>query len=130
MEINNAFGRGSRSDISANMCPPSSIHARLVHSISWCLCIFLPLSNAMLKTHDLLEVLICFILSVTASTEGGLSFGRPLGAPAAFGFCLSLWEVVFLGSSLVNGMNSGAPGIYFRRGSGIFRPFKSQPDAP
>ena len=36
--------------------------------------------------QPLLDVLICFILSATLSTDGGLSLGWPLGAPPAFGF--------------------------------------------
>lgn len=32
------------------------------------------------------------------------------------------WEVEDLGSSFVKGMNSGAPGMYFRSGSGTLKP--------
>ena len=48
----------------------------------------------------------------------GTTFG--LGALSTLPF--AFWEVVSLGRSLVNGMKSGAPGRYFRSGSGTVKP--------
>ncbi len=48
------------------------------------------------------------------------------GAIVDFGpdaFPLIFCDVESLGSSLVYSMNAGAPGIYFRRTSGTFRPW-------
>lgn len=61
---------------------------------AWYLCTFPYAENAMLVPscpciaphQPLLDVLMCFILSATSSTEGGSSFGPPLGAPPVFGF--------------------------------------------
>ena len=70
----------------------------------------------------MLEVLICFILSATLSTDGGFSFGPPLGALAVFDLGGAFREVEFLGSSFVNGRNSGDPGMYFCNGFGTLIP--------
>ena len=65
-----------------------------------------------------------FILSATLLVEGGLSLGPPEGAPSSFGLALVFvfCDVESLGNSLVNGRNSGAPGMYFRSGSGTSIP--------
>jgi hypothetical protein len=66
------------------------------------------------------------ILSATLLVDGGLSFGPPDGAPSVFGFGGALLEVEFFGNSLVYGRNSGAPGMYFRRGRGTSIPCTGQ----
>jgi hypothetical protein len=53
-----------------------------------------------------------------ASAPTGATFG--FGALSTFPF--AFWEVVSLGRSLVKGINSGAPGRYFRSGSGTLKP--------
>jgi hypothetical protein len=68
------------------------------------------------------ETFISFILSATLLADGGFSFGPLDGTPSVFGFGLLFCEVESLGSSLVYGRNSGAPGMYFRSGSGTTIP--------
>jgi hypothetical protein len=86
--------------------------------------VVVPASSCIGLHQLLLDVLICFILSATLSTDGGLSLGPLLGALPVFGFDGAFWEVEFFGSSFVNGRNSGDPGMYFRNGTGTLMPWK------
>lgn len=67
-----------------------------------------------------------FSLSATFPTVSAAApvaaFAGSLGLEALFSFAFCLLEVVSLGSSLVKGMKSGAPGRYFLKGSGTLSP--------
>jgi hypothetical protein len=49
--------------------------------------------------------------------------GATFGFEAFSAFPFAFWEVVSFGNSLVKGINSGAPGRYFRSGTGTVNPY-------
>lgn len=49
--------------------------------------------------------------------------GATFGLGAVLAVPLAFWDVVSFGRSFVKGMNSGAPGRYFRSGSGTLNPY-------
>lgn len=61
-----------------------------------------------------------FSVASVAPPPTGATFG--LGALSTFP--LAFCEVESLGNSFVNGMKSGAPGKYFRSGSGTLNPYE------
>lgn len=65
-----------------------------------------------------------FNLSATFSTASAAAATLGLDALLSFAFCF--WDVLSLGSSLVKGIKSGAPGRYFLKGSGTLSPFTSR----
>lgn len=76
--------------------------------------------------HQDIYTVASFSLSATLPTVSAAApaaaFAASLGLDALLSFAFCFWEVVSLGSSLVKGMKSGAPGRYFRRGSGTLSP--------
>lgn len=65
-----------------------------------------------------------FLIFSASSALGGVA-ATTLAFASLGAFCFVFWEVESFGSSLVKAMKSGAPGRYFRNGSGTLKPCKS-----